>query len=80
MNKPYINLSLVLLLAATVAWSQKTAPPEHTGSSYVGSDTCQPCHDDIYRTVSDSGHQAYSKASNQRRKDAKPATGRDRRT
>ena len=58
MGKACLKLSLLLLLSAAVAWSQKAAPPEHAGSSYVGSDTCQPCHDDIYRTVSDSAHLA----------------------
>ncbi len=58
MGKACLQLSLLILLATAVTWSQRTAPPEHAGSSYVGSDTCQPCHDDLYRTISGSVHQA----------------------
>ena len=58
MGKACLQFSLVLLLATAVTWSQRTAPPEHAAYSYVGSDTCQPCHDELYRSIADSAHQA----------------------
>lgn len=45
----------VLLLCGSL-WAQ--APRAHPPSAYVGSDTCQPCHDDIYKSVEDSAHGA----------------------
>jgi hypothetical protein len=47
------SLFCCLSLPATVA-AQK--PPARPGSSYVGSDICQPCHDDVSKTVLDSAH------------------------
>ncbi len=55
---PRLYLSLLLFLTTAAAWAQRPAPPEYVGSSYVGSDVCQPCHDDIYKTVEESAHQA----------------------
>lgn len=58
MGKACLQFSLLILLTAALSWSQRVAPPEHAGSSYVGSDTCQPCHDDLYKSIAGSPHQA----------------------
>lgn len=55
MSKVALRISLYgCFLISAAAGGQ--APPARRGSSYVGSDTCQPCHDDIYKTIEESAH------------------------
>jgi hypothetical protein len=46
----------LFLFSIPSGWAQRPAP-DRSGSSYIGSDSCQPCHDDIYKAVSESAHQ-----------------------
>jgi predicted CXXCH cytochrome family protein len=56
MNKLRACLFLFSSLVIPAASGQISSPPR-AGSTYVGSDTCQPCHDDIYKTIAESAHQ-----------------------
>jgi len=51
-----ISLGLaILFLGLSPVWAQKNR--EQPSSPYVGSDVCQPCHDEIFATLSGTAHQ-----------------------
>jgi predicted CXXCH cytochrome family protein len=54
MTKPVLRfLCFGSLLLSGSFWAQTRSP---VPPAYAGSDLCQPCHDDIYKTVDESGH------------------------
>lgn len=57
MSRTFPGLSLLFFLITPAAWAQTPSPPTRAGASYLGSDACQPCHDDIYQTFAESAHQ-----------------------
>jgi len=48
-------LGLLLPALITVCWAQKAATPPAT---YVGSETCQTCHEDYFKAFADNPHHA----------------------
>lgn len=54
MSKVALRLFLCCCFTISAAAFGQARP--QAASSYVGSDTCQPCHDDIYKTIEGSAH------------------------
>lgn len=53
-----VFLAAGLLAAAALAQAPAAQPSAAKAAEYVGSDTCQPCHEDIFKTFQQNSHHA----------------------
>lgn len=60
-GSPYWVLLIVFALAAALAGGAQQAAPAKPAATTVGSDTCQACHEDIFKAFQTSPHAAVEK-------------------